>query len=231
MTDATDATDAPGGGQGAEAVAQAAPAAEGSVAMNALAGLSLGTLVGLLIGLSSAPVVASAVGALLALLVTFFGFSQQRATMAVRTSAARFAGFGLAMAAALAGGIALRSHGALGPSFSDRVARFAVQGMPRQQALELAAYEHLGLRIGQLAQVEAPKESPAASPYAFSVDGDPACAMLDASQYKSVEARLEAMQSRGGAWEKIARAGAGLPGAQQQALADAAFALRCESRP
>lgn len=226
----TDATDAPGGGGGSESVPDATPAAEGSVAMNALAGLSLGTLVGLLIGLSSAPVVASAVGALLALLVTFFGFAQQRAAMAVRTSAARFAGFGLAMAAALAGGIALRSHGALGPSFSDRVARFAVEGMPRQQALELAAYEHLGLRIGHLAQVEAPREPPAASPYAFSSDGDPACAMLDAGQYKNVAQRLEAMGSRGDPWEKIARVGAGLPEAQQQDLADAAYALRCKSR-
>jgi hypothetical protein len=225
----TDASDESGGGQGSEAVPEAAPTIEGSVAMNALAGLSLGTLVGLLIGLSSAPVVASAVGALLALLVTFFGFSQQRATMAVRTSAARFAGFGLAMAAALAGGIALRAHGALGPSFSDRVARFAVEGMPRQQALELAAYEHLGLRIGQLAQVEAPKQSPATSPYAFSIDGDPACAMLDADRYVSLAARLEAMQSRGDPWAKIARLGASLPEAQRQALADAAFALRCES--
>ncbi|MEI6741142.1 MAG: hypothetical protein WCK74_12600 [Gemmatimonadaceae bacterium] len=226
----TNATDATGGGRSSEAAPDVAPTAEGSVAMNALAGLSLGALVGLLIGLSSAPVVASAVGALLALLVTFFGFSQQRATMALRTSAARFAGFGLAMAAALAGGIALRSHGALGPSFSDRVARFAVEGMPRQQALELAAYEHLGLRIGQLAQVEAPKESPATSPYAFSSGGDPACAMLDADRYASFAARMDAMQGRGGSWAVIASVGASLPDTQRQALADAAFALRCESR-
>ena len=205
-------------------------ATEGSLRLNAAAGLSLGTLVGLLIGLSSVPVVASAVGALLALLVTFFGFVRNDGTMATRTSGARLVGFGLAMAAALLGGIALRSHGALGPSFADRVARFAVEGMPRERALELATYEHLGLRIGQMAQVEAPASAPAASPYAFSGAGDPACAMLDADQYADVQARLAAMQSRGGPWAAVARLGTGLPEAQARALADAAFALRCEAQ-
>jgi hypothetical protein len=219
----------PDGHVGPDAQPAAAATAEGSVAMNAWAGLSLGTLVGLLIGVSSVPVVASAVGAVLALLVTFFGFARNEGTMATRTSGARFAGFGVAMAAALAGGIALRAHGALGPSFADRVAGFAVDGMPRDRALELAAYEHLGLRMGQLAKVEAPKAAPAASPYAFSGTGDPACAMLDADLYRSVQARLEAMQSRGGPWSAIARLGAGLPEAQAKALADAAFALRCEA--
>jgi hypothetical protein len=204
-------------------------ATEGNLRLNAAAGLSLGTLVGLLIGVSSVPVVASAVGALLALLVTFFGFVQTNGTMATRTSGARLAGFGLAMAAALVGGIALRSHGALGPSFADRVASFAVEGMPRERALDLAVYEQLGLRMGQLAQVEAPKAAPAASPYAFSGAGDPSCAMLDADRYAEVKARLAAMQSRGGAWAAVARFGADLPQAQASALADAAFALRCEA--
>ncbi len=204
-------------------------ATEGNLRLNAAAGVSLGTLVGLLIGVSSVPVVASAVGALLALLVTFFGFVQTNGTMATRTSGARLAGFGLAMAAALIGGIALRSHGALGPSFADRVARFAVEGMPRDRALDLAIYEHLGLRMGQLAQVEAPKVAPAGSPYAFSGAGDPACAMLDADRYADVKARLVAMQSRGGAWAAVARFGVDLPADQARALADAAFALRCEA--
>lgn len=204
-------------------------ATEGNLRLNAAAGVSLGTLVGLLIGVSSVPVVASAVGALLALLVTFFGFVQTNGTMATRTSGARLAGFGLAMAAALIGGIALRSHGALGPSFADRVARFAVEGMPRDRALDLATYEHLGLRMGQLAQVEAPKVAPAGSPYAFSGAGDPACAMLDADRYTDVKARLVAMQSRGGAWAAVARFGTDLPADQARALADAAFALRCEA--
>lgn len=204
-------------------------ATEGNLRLNAAAGVSLGTLVGLLIGVSSVPVVASAVGALLALLVTFFGFVQTNGTMATRTSGARLAGFGLAMAAALIGGIALRSHGALGPSFADRVARFAVEGMPRDRALDLAIYEHLGLRMGQLAQVEAPKVAPAGSPYAFSDAGDPACAMLDADRYADVKARLVAMQSRGGAWAAVARFGVDLPADQARALADAAFALRCEA--
>ncbi|MCU0940135.1 MAG: hypothetical protein MUF08_10950 [Burkholderiaceae bacterium] len=224
-----DELNTPDGRAGPEAPPAATAPAEGSVVMNAWAGLSLGTLVGMLIGLSSVPVVASAVGAVLALLVTFFGFARNEGTMATRTSGARFAGFGVAMAVALAGGIALRAHGALGPSFADRVARFAVDGMPRERALELAAYEHLGLRMGQLAEVEAPTAAPAASPYAFSGAGDPACAMLDADAYSSVQERLGAMQSRGGPWSAIARLGAGLPEAQAKALADAAFALRCEA--
>ena len=210
------------------AEAPAARARQGSVGLDALAGVSMGALVGLLIGLSAVPVVASAVGALLALLVTFFGFARSEGTMATRTSGARLAGFGLAMAVALVAGIALRSHGALGPSYADRVAHFAVDGMPRERALDLAAYEHLGLRMGQLAQVQAPATPPPASPYPFNSAGDPACAILDADRYDSPVARLAAMQSRGGPWAAVARLGAELPEAQARALADAAFALRCE---
>jgi hypothetical protein len=203
-------------------------AQDGSVRLNALAGMSMGALVGLLIGLSSVPVVASAVGALLALLVTFFGFARSDGAIATRISGARVAGFGLAMAAALIVGIALRSHGALGPSYADRVAHFAVEGMPRERALDLAAYEHLGLRMGQLAQVQAPATPPQASPYAFNSAGDPACATLDADRYDSPAARLAAMQSRGGPWAAVARLGAELPETQARTLADTAFALRCE---
>jgi hypothetical protein len=177
---------------------------EGSLRLNALAGVSLGTIVGLLIGLSSVPAVASALGALLAMLLTFFGFARKDGAMATKTSGARFAAFGLAMAAAVVAGIALRAHGALGPSFYDRVDRFAVEGMPRERALELATYEHLGLRIGQLAKVEGPVEAPRTSPFAFAGTGDPACAILDADRYADVKNRLEAMQSRDGPWAAVA---------------------------
>jgi hypothetical protein len=196
--------------------------------MDALAGVSLGTLVGLLVGLSSVPVVASAVAALLALLVTFFGFARPEGPMAARNSGARFAGFGLAMALALAGGITLRAHGTLGPSFADRLARFTVAGLSPEQALELATYEHLGLQLGQLAKVETPKAPPASSPFAFSSSGDPACAVLDASNYSSVENRRKAMEQRGEPWATIARLSVNLPEAQVVQLANAAFALRCQ---
>ena len=209
-------------------VAGATPPAEGSMGMNALAGFSLGTLVGVLIGLSSVPVVASVVAALLALLVTFFGFARPEGTMATRTSGARFAGFGLAMALALAGGIALRAHGTLGPSFADRVARFTVAGLPQQQALELATYEHLGFQLGQLAKVEAPKALPASSPFAFSNTGDPACAVLDADHYSNAENRRKAMEQRGEPWATIARLSVNLPADQAVELANAAFTLRCQ---
>lgn len=201
------------------------------LALNAVAGLSLGALVGLLVGLSAVPVVASALGALLALLVTFFGFARPGGAWATRASAARVAGFGLAMAVALLGGVALRAHGALGPSYADRVARYAVQGQPRERALALAAYEHLGLRLGDLAQVAPPAAAPATSAYAFNGAGDPACSVLDARYFTDAQARLAAMRSRGGAWEVVARIGHGLSPEQAQALADAAFALRCGVPP
>lgn len=199
--------------------------------LNAVAGVSFGTLVGLLIGLSSVPVVASAVAAMLALLVTFFGFVRSEGMMATHTSGARLAGFGLAMAAALVAGIALRSHGTLGPSFEDRVARFSVKGMPPERAIDLATYEHLGLRMGQLAQVEVPTKPPLGSAFAFNNKGDPACATLDGDFYKNVQERLAAMKSKGGAWATFAEIAVGLPEAQALSLANAAFALRCEVKP
>ncbi len=206
-------------------------ARQGSLGLNLIAGASLGGLVGLLLGLSAVPVIASAAASLLALLVAFFGVARAEGRLATETAAARFAGFGAVMAVALAGGIALRAHGSLGPSFADRVDRFAVDGMPRERALELAAYEHLGLRLGTLAAVETPEAAPPASPYAFSEAERQLCGALEADQFASVADRLADMRSRGEPWATIGRLGATLPEADAQALAESAHALGCGARP
>lgn len=200
----------------------------GGILPDLLAGIALGVLVGILVGLSVAPVVASVIAALLALLGTFLGFGGGIGAGGAKLGAARIVGFGLAMAAALAGGIALRSYGALGPSFADRVRSFQVDGMEPTRAHDLAIYAHTGLRTGHLAQVAEVTTPPPTSSYAFAnEDGaDPNCAGLDV-RGMSASDRLEAMALSPEPWASFGRIGKALPLEGQAAFAEAAFQDRC----
>ncbi|SDE30803.1 hypothetical protein SAMN05421538_105212 [Paracoccus isoporae] len=195
-----------------------------------LAGIALGCLVGILVGLSASPVIASVIAAFLALIGTFFGFGGSIGPLAPKLGAARIAGFGFAMAIAFAGGIALRSHGALGPSFADRVEGFAVEGMEPSRAHDLAIFDLTGLRTGHLAQTAAPATPPASAPYAFgSEDGgaDPNCAGLDARTMPAPDTRLDAMALSPEPWASFGRIGKALPVADRAVFAEAAFQERC----
>lgn len=198
-----------------------------------LAGIALGVLVGILVGLSVAPVVASVIAALLALLGTFLGFGSSIGAGGAKLAATRMIGFGFAMVVALAGGIALRSYGALGPSFADRVRSFQVQGMEPALAHDLAIYEHTGLRTGHLAQAAEGTKPLPFSPYVFgSEDGgaDPNCAGLDVRYIPDPNNRLEAMARSPEPWASYGRIGKALPPEGRAAFAEAAFQDRCKPR-
>lgn len=205
---------------------------QGGPIFNLLAGAALGGLVGLLIGLSATPVVASAAAAILALLVTFFGFGGSVGALRVRVSAARVLGFGIAMALFLVGGIMLRAHETLGPSFAERVDRFVAGGIDKERARDLAIYQHLGLRTGHLAELEAPATVPATSPYAFSLTedrADPNCAALDSRYLSNPTERLRAMAQSPEPWASAGRSGLERPAAEHASIAEEAFRSRCGS--
>ncbi|TPE58702.1 hypothetical protein FJQ54_16785 [Sandaracinobacter neustonicus] len=203
---------------------------QGGTAFNILAGAALGGLVGLLVGLSASPIAASAAAAVLALLVTFFGFGGSIGALRANVSGARMVGFGLAMTAALLAGIAVRAHGSLGPDFQQRVARFEAGGLSPDKAQDLAIYEQLGLRTGFLADVEAPTAVPATSPFAFNFNQDSAdanCGLLNARYIPDPNERLEAMAQSAEPWASIGRAGKAKPAAERAAFAEAAYQRRC----
>lgn len=81
-----------------------------------LAGASLGVLVGLLVGLSSSPVTATVVGALVALLAGVFGLADKIPVGLTGVGARRVMAFSLACSVALIAGVMLRTHQVLSPS-------------------------------------------------------------------------------------------------------------------
>jgi len=195
-----------------------------------LAGIGLGTLAGLLVGLSASPVVASVVAAVLALLGSFFGLGGTLGAAIGTVGVARMAGFGFAMALAFAGGIALRAHGTLGPSFAERLARVSQPGVSAEMAQALAIYDQFGLRSGPLAAAGEAGKPLASAPYAFGSDqggADPNCASLNSRQMTRPQDRLEAMVQSPEPWASFGRIGQALPEQMRESFVTAAIAERC----
>ena len=84
------------------------------------AGVSLGGFLGLLIGLSTTPVVSVVVTGLVALLATFFGLSVKLGASDETTGTPRLIGFGIAAVVCTLVGVHLRTHESLMPSIASQ---------------------------------------------------------------------------------------------------------------
>lgn len=106
------------------------------------AGLGLGGLFGVLLGLSVAQAVGAVIAALAAVLAAFFGLSDKAAA----GSPVRLASFGLAAIAGIMLGIALRAQDRLSHSPLELVERWQAAGFPAEEARSIVAFERLGIR-------------------------------------------------------------------------------------
>jgi hypothetical protein len=112
------------------------------------AGVGLGLLVGVLVGLSSSPVVSVVLGALAAGMVTLLGFarsSKDGDSSYAEGSVIRLGGFGVACAAAVLLGVAIRTHSWLSPSIANQVPR-------SRRPVTVARRREDGLRTKMLAR-------------------------------------------------------------------------------
>jgi hypothetical protein len=94
---------------------------EAVMALQGLAGAAIGLLLGLLVGLSSSPVVSVVIGALASGLMVLLGLannaSQSESQVErINAGAARLLGFGLVCSLALIGEIYIRTHDLMTPS-------------------------------------------------------------------------------------------------------------------
>jgi len=195
--------------------------------VDVFAGLMLGALVGLLVGLSSVPIVGAVVTALIALLVTFFGLQASDAKLSAKASAARIGGFGLGMSVLLVVGVLARSHGWLQPSIGDRVDHYVGAGFAPAIALDLALFDQSGLLTGSLAGQTAPERPTATSGLLFTDKGDPNCTTLAADRFDHPEDRFKAMQQAGGEWAVVGKRAAAAGGQTGTRLAEAGWLLAC----
>jgi len=120
-------------------------------------GLGLGLLLGVIMGMSVSPVVATVLGALTTLLGAMLGLqgdaaaaeaTDESALKAIKRrsmSGLRLGSFGVACVAGIFIGLFMRSNEVLAVSIKDLVNQYEAAGYDKGRALELAAYQKLGL--------------------------------------------------------------------------------------
>jgi len=192
--------------------------------VEAVGGAALGSLVGLLLGLSATSVVGGMITSLAAVMVAFLGLNSSAKTLKSR-SGLRTASFSLFCAGALIAGLEARSHNWFGITPSEQVRAWEAAGFGKQEARDLAVFGQLGIvPAGRVAQ-----DPPKASPLSGFLFGTPAadCDALAKERFGSAVNRLDGFLHAGDRWSQVARAARGLPDERAAEILEAAYALAC----
>jgi hypothetical protein len=188
------------------------------------AGVGLGAAVGILVGMSTAPVVAIVVSSLVALVATFFGLSSQTTE---GTKVLRIASFGLACPIAVFIGLGARSHGWLTPSIQHQIANWTNAGYSPAEARSFVAFRELGL-VPEGQKTAEPQQPLGVRGGLPSQTRQTECDRLLASRFVSEADRINAMQKEGGAWKVLADSLGDFDRSRRTAVANAAYELACQ---
>jgi hypothetical protein len=219
------------------------------------AGTGLGLLVGILVGLSSSPVVATVVSALAAGMVTLLGFSKQNATdddnykdrtlltsLASRDSALRLGSFGVACTIAVVFALFLRTHNWASPSISDQIAEVQRAGYTPDEAHRWVAYRNLGpvlyASAGQATTTAANGDKASSPPAAtsgaaaaqsflFASGNEGQCQYFDTTRYSNPQEHINALRLMGGKYAEYADKIATMGPEQQKTVLDSLRLLFC----
>ena len=126
---------------------------KGSTALGILAGASAGSFLGLLMGLSASPVVATVLGGFAAVLAGFLGITTAKtdppadgtSAISPNASALRVLGFGFSCSFFLLAGIAVRTHDLLAPPLSAQAQALNVPLLSSAEQKQLLFYKAFGL--------------------------------------------------------------------------------------
>jgi hypothetical protein len=207
------------------------------------AGAGLGLLVGVLVGLSSSPVVAGLVGALAAGMVTLLGFArpakenqqaQPSYTGYSEGSVVRLGSFGVACAAAVILGLFIRTHNWASPSIAEQVSEVQKAGYSGDEARRWVAYRNIGT-----ATLAANSDASAASTHStggtasaagsvlFSGANQGECQHFDTNRYKDAQEHLYALRQLGGKYAEYAEKISSLDASQQKTVLNSLRLLFC----
>jgi hypothetical protein len=184
------------------------------------AGVGLGAAVGILVGMSTAPVVAIVVSSLVALVATFFGLSSQTTE---GTKVLRIASFGLACPIAVFIGLGARSHGWLTPSIQHQIADWTNAGYSPAEV----AFRELGL-IPEGQKTGEPQQPLGVRGGLPSETRQTECDHLLASRFASEADRIDAMEKEGGPWKVLADSLGDFDKPRRTAVVNAAYGLACQ---
>lgn len=134
------------------------------------AGMGIGVLMGLIIGLSASPVVKTILGSLSGLLAVFLGLqdnifgksSNAEASSPIVLASFRAGSFGLFCALSILYGLHLRTHDTIGLSVTDQVKKWTDAGYDTTLARELALFEKIDMTSKQLLNLQLQKSDTAA---------------------------------------------------------------------
>jgi hypothetical protein len=201
------------------------------------AGVGLGLLVGVLVGLSSSPVVSVVVGALAAGMVTLLGFarsSKDGDSSYAEGSVIRLGGFGVACAAAVLLGLAIRTHNLLSPSIAKQVSEVQKAGYSGEEARRWVAYKNIGAILESGSSTGSNNPSPpargtesVAGSVLFSGADSGECQHFDTSRYKDASEHLYSLRQLGGKYAEYAEKISTLDTAQQKSVLESLRVLFC----
>jgi hypothetical protein len=200
------------------------------------AGVGLGLLVGVLVGLSSSPVVSVVIGALASGMVTLLGFVQVKDESAARAegSVVRLGGFGVACTAAILLGLYVRTHNLASPSIADQVAEVQKAGYSGEQARRWVAYKNVGAVLDPGSASESNGHAtPArgteavAGSVLFSGEDSGECQHFDTGRYKDVSEHLYSLRQSGGKYAEYADRISTLDPGKQKAVLESLRLLAC----
>lgn len=110
-----------------------------------IAGAGVGALAGLLIGLSTASVVGTAISAIAAILAAVLGLTKAKPEQ-VEQQRFRIMGFGIFATLALLCGLLLRVQDLLAPSISEQINQWQSAGYTEEAARAYTAFARLGIK-------------------------------------------------------------------------------------
>jgi hypothetical protein len=212
-----------------------------------ISGIALGSLVGLLVGLSTSPVVGAVISGLVALLATYLGLNgsalpkkpgeRAKSLSEVSRSHVRIACFSAGAIIGVLLGVVLRTHDALGISKADRLKEWRNLGLSDHEARHLVVLGELGL---------VPKTWPPSSdstPIDVSPDGKEnrrtrvtelygatadECRQLRPDQFSSPAETVNAWKLQGGKWAEAGNVVASTSPETQASAAQAIWDLACK---
>jgi hypothetical protein len=197
------------------------------------AGLGLGGLIGLLLGLSVSNVTGGVISALAALLAVFLGLAQPKAdagNAAAPDRSWRIAAFGFAAALAAIGGITIRAHDLLAPTVASEVQAWTDAGYAPADARSIVSRLRVGRAMPDESSAEGARKdnsNPAHGSVLYAEPGALSCTRLREDRFKSMEDWQAEMTSAGGVWKDFAAAATGVGAAQRKPMLESGYRLVC----
>lgn len=185
---------------------------KGVIGANAIAGGSLGLLLGVLIGMSATPVVANVIGALTTAGLAFVGLrSGGKHTGNGEAGSAgapatgiipRLSGFAILCLAGVFLGLFVRTHDVLGLSISDQIKKWTDAKYSDDDARRIVVFEQTGLTMGDWKSGSRPSPGPDDS-LLYGAAGE-LWSETDPTKFRSPADAIQAWTNYGGIWAPAA---------------------------